>query len=146
MMVLKDVRLGGVMLLTMVLIDPIYTCVTIGGWDDLVSAVTNASGSLSLCPFDIVKPESEKLLLNKRLTMSCVGATESNKCTLRGIGNHIRIAQSAAEVVLEGFKFIGATKCAVRVHSTATKTHELRDCGFVKYVVRLLDTELIMFL
>lgn len=120
------------MLLTMAMIASVDACETIGSWSALVAAVRSATNSLSLCPFDIVKPEGERLLLNKRLTMTCAGATETNKCTLRGTGHHFRIAGPAAEVVLDGFAFHDATTCALRVLSTAIKRQELRNCDFVK--------------
>lgn len=128
----NSIRLGIVVLLTAILIVPANACETIGSWNALVAAVRSATNTLSLCPFDISKPPSERLLLNKRLTLVCAGATETNKCTLRGSGHHFRIAGAAAEVVLDGFAFHGATTCAVRVLSTATKRQELRNCDFIK--------------
>lgn len=116
----------------LVLVPTIHACETIGSWSALVAAVRDATNSLSVCPFDITKPSTERLLLNKRLNMTCHGATETNKCTLRGTGHHFRIAGPSAEVVLDGFAFHEATECAVRVLSTATKKQELWNCDFIK--------------
>ncbi len=127
---------GSIMLLLLLvnLIAPVYSCETIGSWNALVAAVKDATDTLSLCPFDIVKPASERLLLDKRLTMVCVGASDTNKCTLRGTGHHVRIVGTNAEITLDGFAFYHATACAVRVLSSATRTQRLRKCIFADSV------------
>lgn len=132
-MVLQHKLSFGIILLSLVLsIRPINACELIGSWIDLVDAVRTATSTLLLCPFDIEKPESERLLLNKRLNMTCFGATETSKCTVRGTGHHFRIAGTVAEIVLDGFAFRNATQCAIRVLSTAPKHHEIRNCDFIE--------------
>lgn len=121
---------GAVLLLLMAFIAPAHSCETIGSWNALVSAVKDATDFLRVCPFDIVKPEAERLVLDKRLTMVCVGASDTNKCTMRGAGHHFRIAGADAEITLDGFAFYNATKCAVRVLSTATKMQKIRKSIF----------------
>jgi hypothetical protein len=87
---------------------------------------------LTLCQFDIGKnASSQRLVLEKRLSISCFGATETEKCTIRGPGRYFYISGSAAEVVLDGFAFHGASECAVRVLSSAKKTQVVQNCDFV---------------
>jgi hypothetical protein len=131
MKLFSGLHLGSVLLVGVILFHSSFACETIGSWNALVAAVRSATGSLNLCPFDITKPESEWLVLNHRLAMTCVGATNNNKCIVRGTGHHFRIVGAAAEVVLDGFAFYDATKCAVRVLSTATKEQEIRNCDFI---------------
>jgi len=132
MLLASGVRLGGIMLLLIALVTPLYACETIGSWSALEAAVQSATNTLSLCPFDISKPASGFLSLQKRLKMICTGATETNKCILRGTGHHFRIGGSEGEVELDGFAFHDATTCGVRVHSAATKLQTIRNCDFVK--------------
>ena len=136
MTVLRVLRFGGTVLLGMAMVahgNVFQNCVSIGEWNDLVNAVTTANGTLMLCKFDINKPASAKgLLLNKRLSMSCFEATDTQKCTVRGPGRHFLIAGSSAEVFLGGFAFYGASECAVRVFSTAKKTQVLQNCDFIQ--------------
>ena len=74
---LRAFRFGGSVLLAMMVFAPGYAseCVNIGEWNDLVSTVRPATGTLMLCKFDIDKTaSSERLLLNKCLSISCFGA------------------------------------------------------------------------
>lgn len=125
---------GGVLMVLMMAFDAsVHACETITSWNALVTAVEDATDFLRICtPFDIVKPESERLVLEKRLTMVCVGASDTNKCTLRGAGNHFRIGGADAEIMIDGFAFYNATQSAVRVHSTATKRQRIRKSLFVR--------------
>jgi len=135
MTLLRAFRFGGTALLAMVMFAPANAseCVNIEEWNDLVTSVRTATGTLTLCKFDIDKTaSSERIMLKKRLSISCFGATETEKCTVRGPGYHLHIAGSATEVVLDGFAFHGASECAVRVLSTAKKTQVLQNCDFVK--------------
>jgi hypothetical protein len=134
MTLLRILCFGGTMLLAMAVVAPgnASECVSIGEWNDLVNAIKTATESLTLCPFDIDKTvSSQRLVLEKRLSISCFGATETEKCTVRGPGRHFYIGGSAAEIVLDGFAFHGASECAVRVRSTAKKTQVVQNCDFV---------------
>jgi hypothetical protein len=131
----RVLRFGGTVLLGMAMVahGNIFKCVNIREWNDLVSAITAANGTLTLCKFDIIKPASSKgLLLNKSLNMSCFAATNTEKCTVRGPGRHLQIVGSAAEVFLGGFAFHGASEGAVRVFSSAKKTQVLQNCDFIE--------------
>jgi hypothetical protein len=125
------------MLLASLMINPVCSCETIGSWNALVAAVNDATDTLSLCPFDIVKPTSERLVLDKRLTMVCVGASDTNKCTLRGTGHHVRIVGTNAEITLDGFAFYNATACALYV--SCPRRQGRNDCESVS-LPRMWDT------
>jgi hypothetical protein len=135
MTLLRILRFCGAVLFTMassVAHGNASECVSIREWNDLVIAIKTATNFLTLCPFDIDKiASSDRLVLAKRLSISCFGATEMEKCTIRGPGRHLNIGGSAAEVVLDGFAFHGASECAVRVLSDAKKTQVVQNCDFV---------------
>jgi hypothetical protein len=111
-------------------------CETAATFNDvvrLVNAALNANrGEICFHPFHVVKPTAGSLVLNRPISIRCDKQSNNDQCIIEGDGNQIKIAGRNADVTIDGFTFVGATNCAVRVHKTTFKTHTLVDCDFIK--------------
>lgn len=111
-------------------------CHTVNKWNDLVR-LTNAAMNTKkyeVCfkPFNIDKPQSSRLMLNRPIILRCDKSSTEDRCEIKGSGHHVRVAGKNAKVNIIGFTFIGATNSAVRVISTSTQTHTIDRCDFLQ--------------
>ena len=100
-----------------------FACKTVTTWSQVKAAFegANGKGTVTLCPFNIQKPENQKIILkNKKVTVHC---GTNRKCILRGKGQHIFISGADSEVFVKGFVFRQATKSVVVVTNTSPKLH-----------------------
>lgn len=107
-------------------------CTPVNDWTRLKAIVEGAVGAVVLCPFDIVKSDSDPIVLTKATTVMCRKANENDECTIRGGGEHIR-SISTTEVAIVGLSFHESDEHAVYIqNSVPTNTHTFCDCTFEK--------------
>ena len=113
-------------------------CEQIDDWQDLIVTINAAQRNddvdeLRLCPFQIRKPATVKLVLNRALIIRCDKLNDEDECRIVADGGlHAQIQGPGAQITIIGFTFVGATTCAVRLYSTALQPQNLIDCHFIK--------------
>lgn len=111
-------------------------CKTVTTWNMFVNFVNTAmnekQSEICFNPFEVSKPTNSRLVLNRPITLRCQKTKTSDKCAIEGAGHQIRIAGGNSQVLMEGFTFVGATNCAVRIVATSAKMHTLVDCDFIE--------------
>ena len=115
---------------------PSVACERINNWHDLIWAINdaqrnNAIDELRLCPFRVTKPADKTLVLNRALIIRCIKTNVNDKCQIVGSGIHAQLQGPGARITVDGFTFIGATHCAIRVYPTAVQPQNLINCEFL---------------
>jgi uncharacterized protein len=102
-------------------------CLEVKNWKHLKKQIDQTKGSLVFCPFDVLKPSRETILVNRNgITLTCV---EPKMCIIRGPGNHFNV--KGDRFVLEGLVLRDATETSIVYASAPTSNHVLHNCAFL---------------
>ena len=89
-------------------------CQSISSWDDLLSAVANASDVVILCPFAIPNDSGVPIILNRDIDIHC----PSRSCVVYGNGTHLQV-EGDNQNVISGVSFTGSQNTAVQIRTTS---------------------------
>jgi len=107
-------------------------CTAVNDWNALKSIIVGSTGAVVLCPFDITKTDRAPLLLTQGATVMCRKANDTDECTIRGIGEHIRII-GQTDVLILGLSFKESDEHAVYIQGGIdTNVHTFCGCTFEK--------------
>jgi hypothetical protein len=111
-------------------------CVEINNWSDFLSAIELASSELFLCPFDIRKEATdETAVIGKGISIRCRRRSDTDICTIRGPGTHLRVATSE-NTLFHGLSLRESDDHAVHIVSdtegASDASHTFCYCSFLE--------------
>lgn len=110
-------------------------CETVESWQDFASLVEDSvdGDTLYLCPFDILKNESDgPVEIEWSLSLICASTSDTDGCSIKGRGEIINL-QSSGNTLIQGFTFRDGDDHAIHIKSTdnsESAIHTLCFCQF----------------
>lgn len=91
--------------------------------------VAKSGDSLVFCPFEVSKTQFAKTAeIDEAVHIAC---QIPQQCIFKSGGSHIKVEDRDAEAIIQGFKFLGAPRSAIRFEDDADKhEHKICDCTF----------------
>lgn len=104
------------------------TCATIKTWSEFRAKVENTPTPVVFCPFRVIKPDAESLIVNNERNITC---SEHRQCILRGSGTHIRVIGPSGKLRVGSFVFQLASESSILFGpSTLPREHVIQNCLF----------------